>query len=382
MNGKTKNIVLIGAGHAHVGVMRAVGIAPIADAKLTLITRGSHTPYSGMLPGLIAGHYSFSDAHIDIAPLARFAKAQFYNSTVIGLDTLNKSVICADRPPVSYDIVSINIGSTPGTGDVTGALEHAIPVKPIDGFLAHWAVTRKRILDKRGNARIGVVGGGAGGVELMLAMHHRLTRDVADLGGDPQSLAFTLFAGSAEILPAFPTKVRRRFAELLAERGIAVRSGSRVTRVAGRAVALADGTTMPVDHVFWTTQAAAAPWLAGTGLSLTEDGFVSVRPTLQSVNHPDVFAVGDVATLPGQTHAKSGVYAVRNAKPLTQNLRRIVAGQPLIPYYPQREVLSLISTGDTYAIGSRNGLAFEGTWVWRWKDWLDRRFMQQYTALP
>jgi selenide, water dikinase len=382
MRSKTKHIVLIGAGHAHVGVLRAVGIAPIADTRLTLITRGTHTPYSGMLPGLIAGHYSYADAHIESAPLARFANAEFHNCEVIGLDTLNRRVICADRPPIPYDFVSINIGSTPSASDVPGATDHAIPVKPIDGFLAQWTAARERILDTRGNARIGVVGGGAGGVELMLAIRHRLTRDLAEMGGDPRCLTFTLFAGSAEILPSFPPKVRRRFAALLDERDIEVKTGSRVSQVTARAVQLADGPMVPVDHVFWTTRAAAAPWLATTGLALTDDGFISVRPTLQSVSHADVFAAGDVATLAGYPTAKSGVYAVRSATPLTQNLRRMIARQPLLSYHPQREVLSLISTGDAYAIGSRNGFAFEGAWVWHLKDWIDRRFMARYQALP
>jgi selenide, water dikinase len=375
-----KDIVLIGAGHAHVGVLRAIGLAPIAGARVTLITRGTHTPYSGMLPGLVAGHYSYADAHIDIEPLARFANAEFHNCEVIGLDTVNKLVSCAGRPPIPYDLVSINIGSTPGAHDVPGATDYAIPVKPIDGFLAHWAAAREHILEARGPVRIGIVGGGAGGVELILALHHALMRDLAGVGRDPRSVTFTLLAGSAELLPAFPAQVRRRFATVMAERGIAVKTRARVMRVAERAVTLNDGTTVPIDVLFWTTRAVAAPWLAHTGLSLTDDGFISVRPTLQSVSHADVFAAGDVAPVAGYPTAKSGVYAVRSAAPLTRNLRRMIARQPLLPYRPQRETLSLISTGDAYAIGSRNGFTFEGAWVWQLKDWIDRRFMRQYRA--
>jgi selenide, water dikinase len=378
----TKDIVLIGAGHAHVGVLRAAGIAPIEGARVTLITRGTHTPYSGMLPGLIAGHYSFADAHIDIEPLARFANATFLNCGVTGLDTVNKLVICADRPPVSYDILSINIGSTPGAHDVPGASDYAIPVKPIDGFLAHWADARKHILETPGPVRIGIVGGGAGGVELILAVHHKLKRDLDGLGRDPRSVTFILLAASTELLPAFPAQVRRRFAEVMTERGIAVKTGARVMRVAERAVTLDTGTIVPIDVLFWTTRAAAAPWLDHSGLSLTDDGFISVRPTLQSVSHPDVFAAGDVASISGHPTAKSGVYAVRSAAPLTQNLRRMIAGHVLRPYRPQRETLSLVSTGDAYAVGSRNGLTIEGAWVWHLKDWIDRRFMARYQKLP
>ena len=174
-----KDIVLIGAGHSHVGVLRMFGMDPMPGVRLTLVTRQVHTPYSGMLPGLIAGLYDHDEAHIDTGPLSRFAQARLYHSEVIGLDLAAKCVICRDRPPVPYDVLSINIGSTPSAGQIPGAAEHAIPVKPIDGFIARFEAACTRVLEARGRGQIGVVGGGAGGVELLLSLHRRLTRDVA-----------------------------------------------------------------------------------------------------------------------------------------------------------------------------------------------------------
>ena len=161
-----KDVVLIGAGHAHVAVLRMFGMAPLPGARFTLITREVHSPYSGMLPGLIAGHYRFDDAHIDTAPLARFAGARLYQDEAIGLDLANRRVICRNRPPVPYDLLSIDIGSTPNTAQISGAVEHAIPVKPIDGFLARFMAMKERVLARKGSTRIAVIGGGAGGVEL------------------------------------------------------------------------------------------------------------------------------------------------------------------------------------------------------------------------
>jgi selenide,water dikinase len=179
-----KDVVLVGAGHAHVAVLRRFAMKPLPGVRFTLITREVHTPYSGMLPGLIAGHYGFDDAHIDTGPLSRFARARLYQDEAIGLDIDGRRVICRNRPPVPYDVVSLDIGSTPNTESVSGAREHAIPVKPIDGFLGRFEALKARVLARKGRARVAVVGGGAGGVELLLSVEHRLRREVTRAGHD------------------------------------------------------------------------------------------------------------------------------------------------------------------------------------------------------
>ena len=178
-----KDVVLVGAGHAHVAVLRSFGMEPIPGVRLTLITREVDTPYSGMLPGHVAGHYAADDILIDTGPLARFAGARLFQDEALGLDTAGRRVICRDRPPVPYDVVSLDIGSRPNTGSVPGAAGHAIPVKPIDGFLARFEALRGRVLGGR-SRRLVLVGAGAGGVELLLAAERRLRRDLAAAGGD------------------------------------------------------------------------------------------------------------------------------------------------------------------------------------------------------
>ncbi len=377
-----KDVVLLGAGHAHVGVLRRFGMEPLPGVRFTLITREVHTPYSGMLPGLIAGTYNVDEAHIDTGPLARFAGARLYQDEAINLDLENRRVLCRHRPPVAYDLVSIDIGSRPNIDDVPGAAEHAIPVKTIDGFLKRFHALLERVLAARGAVRIGVVGTGAGGVELLLSVERRLRREVAANGGDPQRLSFALFGASPELLPSFPPAMRRRFAAICAQRGICIVSGARVTRVEQRMVHVENGPPVELDEILWTTEAAPATWLRDTGLALDERGFVRVTPNLNSVSHPEMFAAGDIAAIDGYALPKSGVYAVREGRPLADNLRRILTGAEPVPYQPQRQALYLVSTGERFAVGSRNGLTASGHWVWRVKNWIDRRFMRKFNELP
>ena len=377
-----KDVVLIGAGHAHVGVLRMFGMAPMPGLRLTLITRQLDTPYSGMLPGMIAGHYGADQAHIDTGPLCRFANARLYHSEVTGLDLVNKLVLCSNRLPVPYDVVSLNIGSTPGMQQVPGVAAYAIPVKPVDGFLARFEAARARILNARGRARIGVVGAGAGGVELLLSLQQRLIRDVRAAGHDPAGLTFTIITPGTQVLASMPERMRQRFTAIMRGRGIAIAADSTVTAVEPKAVVLNGRDRLALDEIFWTTRAEPAAWLKDTGLDLSTDGFVRVDATLQSRSHPDVFAVGDVAAIDGYDLPKSGVYAVRSGKPLAHNIRRLLEGAPLKAHKPQSDAMYLISTGDTNAIGTRNGFTFEGRWVWRWKDWIDRRFMDKFNVLP
>jgi selenide,water dikinase len=376
-----KDVVLVGAGHAHVAVLRNFGMKPIPGVRLTLITREVDTPYSGMLPGHVAGHYQADDILIDTGPLARFAGARLYQDEAVGLDIAGRRVLCRERPPVPYDIVSLDIGSRPNTGEVPGAAEHAIPVKPIDGFLARFAALRERVL-RGGARRIALVGAGAGGVELLLSVEHRLRRELAAAGEDAAALHFTLVAGGGDILQGFPPAFRARVRAVMRARGIAVETGARVTAVDAGGAVLADGRRIAADAVLWTTQAAPAAWLAGTGLALDDRGFLRVGATLRAVGREEVFAAGDTIAFDPAPIPRSGVYAVRAGPVLADNIRAALTGGTLRDYRPQRDALYLVSTGGPHAIGTRNGLVFGGGWAWRWKDWIDRRFMRRFRDLP
>ncbi len=377
-----RDIVMVGGGHSHVVAIKRFGMKPVPGVRLTLVCRDTHTPYSGMLPGYIAGHYGYDDVHIDLRRLAEFAGARYVLDSVTGIDRDNRLVQLAGRPPLPYDLCSINIGSTPRVDSVPGAAEVAVPVKPINQFNQRWLALLERVRAATGPMRIAIVGGGAGGVELTLAMQYRLRNELRVLGRDPDAVSFVLFSASADVLATHNAGVRERYTRLLLARGVALRLGEAVTRVDGHTLHGRAGSVETADEVVWVTQAGGADWLRGTGLELDDHGFVRVRETLQSVTDPLVFAAGDVASLVGRPLEKAGVFAVRAGPPLADNLRRAAIGQPPLPWKPQRHWLSLISTGDRHAVASRGPFAFEGEWVWRWKDWIDRRFMRKYSEFP
>jgi selenide,water dikinase len=369
-----KRLLLCGGGHTHVEVLRRFGLLPVPGVEIVLVSPNPATPYSGMLPGLVAGHYRPGEIQLDLERLTRFAGARFLRTLVTGFDPGGRVATLADGATLEFDVASLDVGSRPPA--VAGAEEHAIGVKPVDRFLRVWGEWLERA--RRGTlGALVVVGGGAGGVETLLAMQARFGRET----GRADAVACHLVTDADDVLPDHTPRVQAILRRILAERGVALHLGSRVERVGPGAVDGANGRAVRGDAIVWATGAAPLPWLRDTGLALDAAGFVAVNDRLQSISHAHVFAAGDCATIVGHPRPKSGVYAVREGPPLAANLRAALSGRPLVRYLPQRRVLALVSTGDRYAVASRGRFAAEGAWVWRWKDWLDRRFVARYAAL-
>ena len=358
-------MVLIGGGHAHVEVLRQFAMHPVDGLRLTLISPQYETPYSGMLPRLIAGECTLGESHINLLRLCRFAGAQFYRDAVTGLDPEARTIHCRSRPPVALDFLSINIGSTPAM--VPGVREHAVGVKPVDRFLERLEEMDR---DLKEGARVMVAGGGAGGFEVMLALHARWKG----------RCAFTLC--TMALLPTHNGRVRRHCRRVLESRGIELREDCRIERVDPDRVHVSGGGSLPCDHLVWATRASAPRWPGEAGLEVVHDGFVKVDASLRSLSHPFVFAAGDIAWRTGHPLARAGVHAVRQGPILAVNLRNAVLGRPLRRYRPRRRFLSLLGTADGRAVASRGSLFLSGRWVWRWKRRIDERFMRRYRDLP
>jgi selenide,water dikinase len=357
-----RDLVLVGGGHAHVRVLASFGKRPMADVRVTLVAREVATPYSGMLPGFVAGRYSFDHCHIDLAALSARTGTNLVHAEAIGLDRNARLVLLKDKAPLSYDVLSLDVGAAPDLGTIPGAAEHAVPVKPIAEFGRRWLAF---VEQSHGPQRIVVIGGGAGGVELALAIDHHLAE------------ATVMLVTRDEVLAGHAPAAQRTMRAILARRGIRLIENDAAKRVEAGGVQLASGERPGADAVFVVTEAAAPRWLAETGLTLDERGFVAAAATLRS-SDPNIFAVGDCATVLKYPRPKSGVFAVRQGPPLADNLRRVLGRENPKPFVPQSRYLALIGTGDGRAVATRGNWAIEGGWVWRWKDFIDRRWMARF----
>ena len=408
-----KHLVLIGGGHSHAIVLKMFGIQPLPSVRLTLISDVLHAPYSGMLPGHVAGFYGYDECHIDLRSLAEFAGCQILIDRAIAIDINKNLVICQTHPPVNFDLLSVDIGSTPATLSVPGAAEYAIAAKPVPEFLASW----NQLISERPNhpqkpLRIAIVGGGAGGVELALNMQSRLGKEEGrrkreegrgkkeegrrkrEENLENFSSEIHLFHSGAELMPAHNHRVRRRLQEILISRGIQLHLKEKVCAVkkierettlqfpTDYQISCKSGLELECDRIFWVTQASAANWIRESGLAADSKGFMQVNDCLQSVSHPNVFGAGDIAAMVNYPRPKAGVFAVRQGKPLFENLQQFLLEKPLKPFAPQEQYLGLIGTGNKRAIASRGSFMWESALLWYWKDWIDRQFMQKFSNLP
>lgn len=385
----TRNLVLVGGGHSHAIVLRKIGMNSWPEhVQVTLVTNLADTPYSGMLPCHISGLYDFDTAHIDLRPLTRFANCQLIMDQMVGLDPNQRKVICRDHPPIAYDTLSIDIGSTPVKSQVPGAAEYAIPAKPVPALLRAWAqyleqLEKELLKHPQTPAVISIVGGGVGGVEMAFSMQVRLWNLVGKYSPMPkQQVAVHIFHRGKHLAKGRNQRTQRMIERLCAERGIQVHTEQSVSRVSADSVRTQSGLIMECDRTFWVTNASAPRWLTNSGLSLTSSGFIAVKDTLQTLSHPNIFAAGDVATMVNYQRPKAGVFAVRQGPPLYENIRRQLLQQPLKTFQPQRRYLNIIDTGLGDAIASWGPFAIRSKWSRRWKDSIDRKFMSLFSEFP
>lgn len=361
-----KHLVLLGGGHAHVHVLQALALQPLPATQVTLVSSFAQTLYSGMVPGLVAGHYAPDACAIPLAPLAARAQVERIEATAVALDAAARRLTLADGRTLGYDVLSLDTGATMDRDAIPGAREHALFVRPIEHFVRltepFFALAGERPLS------IVVVGGGAGGVELAMALQFRL--------GERARVA--LVTGGTPPLPEHPAAVGRRALRALKRLRVTVFE-DRCAEIGARQVVLGRGTRLECDAPVLAIGASAPAWLRDSGLALDDRGFVATGPTLQSRSHPEVFAAGDVSTRTDAPHPKSGVYAVRAGPPLALNLRRFVAGGQLEAWQPQARALGLLSCGGHYAIATWGRWSAEGRWVWWWKDHIDRAFIARFT---
>jgi selenide,water dikinase len=368
------DLVLVGGGHAHVQVLRRFAMSPPRGVRATVVLDRAEAIYSGMLPGLVAGDYAAHELAIDVVPLARRAGARVVLAAATRLDVGERRIELEGRPPLRFDVASLDVGGSLRDLELPGVREHALATRPIRGFVDRLEARLARALATTGAPRIAVVGGGAAGVELAFCLEARLRRA-------GRAAELTLFEVGPALLAGLPASLVRRVREEAHRRGIALRARARATRLEASALWLGD-ERCAADLVVWASGAAPLPWLADPALKTDPQGFLRVRDTLQLDGCDDVFAAGDCASLAAAPWVpKAGVYAVREGPVLEANLRARLAGGALRRYRPQRDFLALLNLGDGRALGSKWGRAASGRAVWRLKDRIDRRFVRRFQVL-
>jgi selenide,water dikinase len=357
------DIVLLGAGHAHVEVLRRFAMRPEPGVRLSLISREPETPYSGMLPGLIRSEYTHQQAHIDLAPLAAMAQARLIIAEATAIDPDARTITIPARPPIEFDLLSIDVGGIPAAPPGPG-----IGVKPIGGFLDR---LQRLEAELPAGARIAVVGGGPGGVELALALAVRFAGQ----------LRLVLVSATPEPLSVAPAAARRAVRQALVDADVELVSGVTATALDGGRLFLSDGSDITVAAALWATGVNGPAFLAASGIACDPAGCIRVTADLRSVSHPHILAAGDCAAFEGDPRPKAGVWAVRAGAPLADNLRRAANGRALRPWKPQRDALAILGLGHGRAVAWRNGIAVQGHKVWWLKDRIDRRWMRMYTEM-
>ena len=367
----TRDLVLVGGGHAHALVLRKWAMSPLPGARLTLVSPHPVAPYTGMLPGFVAGHYDREELDIDLIRLCAATGARFVEDHATGLDTDAGHVALGSGRALRFDVMSLDIGiSAPSAilDDPGGAL---VPVKPMDVFADRWSDFQRAAAAGHVAPNVCILGGGIGGVETALAAAFAL-RNLPDR-------QVTLI-DRGPLLSGQSSGMRDRLSGELARLDVAVVENAHATHLGKRRLHLADGREIAAD--FFVSAAGAEPqaWLGQTGLAL-RDGFVRVNPRLQAIGHDNVFAAGDCAHLDFAPRPKAGVFAVRAAPILYSNLRAALSGQAMVRFRPQKDYLKLVSLGGKRALAEKWRMRPRGKALWRLKDRIDRTFMDQFNDL-
>ncbi len=388
-----KRLVLAGAGHAHAQVLKAWAAAKLPSVDLCLVSPSTLAPYSGRVPGWLAGRWAFEQIGIDCAALARAAGARFVHDEIDRLDAAQQQVHLRSGAVLGYDLLSLNVGSTLTAPLVANT--RVLALRPLGHLQRAWdevlaeldsalsvdvpSDTGSRSIDEtevltpspawreRGQEaspaplRVTAVGGGAAGAESLLAVLADLRRRVPK-----RAVLGTLVSRSTVLLPGLAPGAARAMHAALARAGVAVHLG---TEFDAPHVA-------PADLLLWATGAEAHAWQRRSGLAVSADGFIRIDAHLRSVSHANVYAVGDCAAW-APPLPKSGVHAVRMGSVLTHNLRAALGVGHAEAHAPQRYTLALLGTADGAAIASYGRFFAHGRWVSRWKDHLDQQFLDR-----
>ncbi len=366
-------LVLVGGGHANIQVLKSFAMRPIDGLRISLISDVLSAPYSGMLPGFVAGEYEFQEIHINLLHLCNFAGARFIQTKIMSVDTKKRIIYCKNRPNINYDLISINTGITSDFGEINGAEKYAIAVKPISHFLKKISKIEKIISSS--DQSIVIIGSGAAGIELAFALRKKFNKN--------NIIPKITIVGSAKrFFPELSLKCHLFLIKKCSAADIDVRFGQPVTKVSEKTVTLSTGIKIATDFSLIVTGARPSDWLNSTSIRLTHDGYIEVDNSFRSISDERIFAAGDIAKIKHQPRPRSGVFAVRAGPVLAKNLRLTLNKSPLKSIAQQSNHLSLITLQHDTVMAIWGGFFVSSKWLWPVKKWIDKRFISKFTQLP
>ncbi|WP_434984277.1 FAD-dependent oxidoreductase [Vreelandella zhaodongensis] len=375
-----KQLVLIGAGHAHAFVLEAFAQRSDTAIAITVVSDSPLAAYSGSVPAWLAGECTLRETQIDVAALSQRAGARLITSPAVAIDPTKRRVTLANGEVVHFDVASFNVGSTLRLPEKHGAQPpYLLAMRPLSSLHYRWQALREKVaqLPQGTHQRVVSVGGGAAGCETLMSVMAQLRQQRSDI-----TWQGTLVSASTTLLPGAGHLPRWLTQRALRRAGITVLHGVRGQALIAGGVNTSEGELIDADIVVWATGAIGQTWLQDTALPLNQQGFIQVNKTLEVTGKPGLFAAGDCAafnpSLRSSPLPKAGVYAVRQGPVLAENLRAACHSEPLTTWQPPKRVLALIGTGDGHAIASRGAIGFSGRWVWQWKKRIDARFIARF----
>ena len=380
-NLKIKRLILVGGGHAHLHILQQVAKQPFPHLQIYFISNSFYKTYEEMLPGYIAGHFSFAESHIDLVALANGSGIKFIHNSLKKIDSFEKVIVLDNGVKIYYDLLSLNLGSRMKLPkQIFPAM--AISVKPHVQFLKNLDQLISEIIQKPKIYQLAIVGAEMNALEIALAIQHRILEELYKIVKALESFQITIFTNKNKIISQFNSRTRNIFTTLLKKKGITVYPNQTVTSVGKNSLICSNKDVFTADKVLFCTQSTSYQWLQDSNLKLDEDGFICVNDYFQSVSSADIFAVGDIMSMKNQKIYKTASSSMKQGKILYKNIRNYLEGKPLKKYTPQKFYPSLVSAGDKYAVLVGKYFSIKGCLIWNLKKILDKQILRKYSNPP
>jgi pyridine nucleotide-disulfide oxidoreductase family protein len=366
---KPKILLLVGGGHAHVFLIKQFYLKNIPELEVILVTACQYQYYSGMAAGYVEGVYKEEDMSFDLKKMCQKSRVRYIEGRIIGIDVENKCVKLENNETLSFDVISLDTGSEMAGKSVEGVVEYAYCVKPLENLFK----LRENFIEQIFEAsQVLISGAGAAGIEIAFAL-----KALADK--QKKNVKITLLHRGNLILKGYNENVREMTIRKLNKDKIEVLSQHKILKVLENNLSLESGKQINYDFLVWAAGPVSNPMYKASGITVDKDGYMLVNLYLQSIDYPFIFGAGDCVSFPDFTYVKKvGVYAIREAPYLFNNILKFIKNEALQEYMPQTDYLAIISAGNKKGIMQYKRMAIKGSISWRLKNFIDSGFMKKF----